>query len=48
MRWSTGWGLSLGIDTAYRDNTVTNNTAGTVTGGVNAGGNVCDGGTTCP
>jgi hypothetical protein len=49
---STGsWGLRLGDpNVAYRDNTITTTTGatGTVTGGVNAGGNVCNGSLTCP
>jgi len=49
-----GWGLWLYNDATdsyrdvYRDNVITSNTSGTVTGGVDAGGNVCDGNTTCP
>jgi len=37
-------------DVAYRDNSITTQAgaSGTVTGGVNAGGNVCNGSLTCP
>ena len=41
-------GLSLDSATAYRENVITSNTLGTVNGGVNAGGNVCNGSLTCP
>ncbi len=40
-------GLFLGSTTAYRGNTIDSNGL-TVTGGVNAGGNVCNGSLTCP
>ncbi len=43
-----GWGLFLSADSGYRDNVITNNAGGSVSGGVNAGGNVCDGSLTCP
>jgi hypothetical protein len=48
VRYSTGFGLKLSADTADSDNVLTTNTGGTVSGGVNAGGNVCDGSLTCP
>ncbi len=46
-------GLNLsgtpGVDApTYRNNSISGNTIGTVSGGVNAGGNVCNGTTTCP
>ena len=41
-------GLRLEATASYLGNNVSNNTAGTVSGGVDAGGNVCDGTTTCP
>ena len=43
-----GFGLSLHSTAGYRDNVITDNATGTVEGGVNAGGNVCDGSLTCP
>ena len=42
------YGLHLSTSTGYRDNVVYNNIGGTVYNGVNAGGNVCNGSTTCP
>lgn len=48
MRSNTGLGLRLGVQTAYRENVITANTAGTVTGGVNLFNNSCNGTTTCP
>jgi hypothetical protein len=47
-----GWSIHL-LDSksAYRDNAITSQAepaSGTVTGGVSAGGNVCDGSLTCP
>ena len=47
VRSNGGYGLNL-IDAAYRGNTISDNTIGTVNGGVNAGGNVCNGSLTCP
>ena len=47
-RSNAGFGFNLGTDTTYRENTVTNNTVGTVDGGVNMGSNSCDGATSCP
>jgi len=42
-------GLSLGATTTYRNNTMNQNTGGAeVSGGVDMGGNSCDGGTSCP
>ncbi len=43
-----GFGLSLGVGNAFETNALLGNTAGTVTGGVAMGTNVCDGSTTCP
>lgn len=45
---NNGFGLHLGSKSGYRGNVTTNNTAGAVSGGVDAGNNVCDGSTTCP
>jgi len=46
---NTGVGLVLNSSEAgYRGNVVSGNTAGTVSGGVDMGGNVCDGSATCP
>ena len=42
VRGNTGVGLNLAGDAAYRENVITGNTDGTVSGGVNAGGNVCN------
>ncbi|MEE8164569.1 MAG: right-handed parallel beta-helix repeat-containing protein [Myxococcota bacterium] len=39
-----GYGLNLGLNTTYRENTITKNVTGAVTGiGVNLEGNYCDG-----
>ena len=43
-----GRGLSLGVGSGYGENVITGNTMGTVFGGINAGGNVCNGSLTCP
>ena len=43
-----GFGLFLKLTAGYRENVITDNTLGTVSGGVNAGGNVCNGSLTCP
>lgn len=50
VRSSGGFGLSLHSGATYRENTLSNNTAGSVTGTgrVNMGSNSCDGATTCP
>ena len=47
---STGWGLNLtNRQTGYRNNVISNNGgAGTVNSGTDAGGNLCNGSTTCP
>jgi parallel beta-helix repeat protein len=43
------YGMVLGISgSGYRNNVITDNTMGTVSGGVNAGGNICNGSLTCP
>ncbi|MEZ4282892.1 MAG: right-handed parallel beta-helix repeat-containing protein [Myxococcota bacterium] len=47
-RLNAGFGLRLGSETAYRENVVTSNGAGTVTGGVNLFNNSCNGTTICP
>jgi hypothetical protein len=46
--FNTGFGLNLGSGSGYADNSIYNNTAGTVFSGVEMGTNVCDGNTTCP
>ena len=48
VRGNGGFGLRLGTGSAWRDNTVTGNAAGTVEGGVQVGGNVCNGSGLCP
>ena len=40
--------LGVLLHAAYRENVINNNTAGTVTGGVNMGANSCNGTATCP
>lgn len=44
---NTLFGLKLGFSSGYRDNVVLSN-GGTITGGVDAGGNVCENNTICP
>lgn len=46
-RQNGGFGLALSSSSAYRENVISNNTTGAATG-VDAGGNVCNGSTTCP
>ncbi len=41
-------GLSLGFGAIYSGNSITSNVVVTVSGGVNGGGNACDGTATCP
>jgi parallel beta-helix repeat protein len=48
MRQNNGYGLLVFVDVGYRGNVISSNTSGTVTGGFNAGGNVCNGSLTCP
>lgn len=48
VRVNGGYGLRLGSQTGYRENVIAVNSAGTVDGGVDAGGNVCNGSLTCP
>lgn len=49
LRGNTGFGINLSLNaSSYRGNMISGNTAGTVTGGVDAGGNVCGTSTTCP
>ena len=43
-----GYGLRLSFSAAYRENVVTENTVGTVTGGMNMGANSCNGSVSCP
>jgi len=45
---NTGWGLRLNFASGYSNNVILGNTAGTVTGGVQFGQNLCNGDTTCP
>ena len=45
---STNGGFGLVNSGSYRENTIGNNSMGTVQGGVDAGANVCNGTTTCP
>lgn len=40
---NTGFGMSLGAEDAYTENSIVGNTAGTVAGGVPIGANFCDG-----
>lgn len=47
-RLNSGVGLKLGSGAAYRENVITNNTTGTVDGGVNMLSNSCNGATSCP
>lgn len=48
-RGNTGFGLNLGNPSGYRENAISGNTAGTVTGtGVDMGDNACNGLATCP
>lgn len=49
-RSNTGFGLELGSQSGYRENVISNNTAGTVNGAlaVNLGNNACNGSATCP
>jgi hypothetical protein len=47
-RGNTGFGLNLSIGTGYSQNVISENTAGTVFGGVSAGLNVCNGSMACP
>jgi hypothetical protein len=50
VRLNVGYGLKIaGSDSAYSENVISNNTAGTVNGtGVQLGQNACNGDTTCP
>jgi hypothetical protein len=50
VRANGGFGLSLASQSGYRENVISNNTAGTVSGpsAVNLGDNACNGSTTCP
>ena len=48
VRGNSNFGLRLFSDTAYRENVITGNTMGTVSGGVNMLSNSCNGKTTCP
>lgn len=44
---ASSWGLRLDAGSVYRDNVISDNQF-TVNGGINRGGNVCDGTPTCP
>lgn len=50
VRLNTGFGLNLGFQAGYRENVISGNTAGLVTGisFVNLGNNACNGITLCP
>lgn len=48
VRANGGFGLNLASHTGYRENVVSLNSGGTVSGGTNAGENVCNGSLTCP
>ena len=48
MSFNSLLGLSLGSGSAYRENTIAENTLGTVTGGLDRGANVCNGTLSCP
>lgn len=49
IRHNSTWGMVLFSTAGYRENVITTQfSAGTVSGGVDLGGNLCDGGTTCP
>jgi hypothetical protein len=49
VRSNGGHGLNLlANDVTYRENTITNNSGGTVTGGLDMGANSCNGNVTCP
>ena len=43
-----GYGLILLANDAYLSNVITDNGSGTVQGGVNVGGNACNGVAACP
>ena len=47
-RSNSGAGIRLAAGSGYRGNTVSSNGGGTIVGGKDAGGNVCDGTLTCP
>ncbi|MEZ4280285.1 MAG: right-handed parallel beta-helix repeat-containing protein [Myxococcota bacterium] len=49
-RFNTGFGLNLGTQSGYRENAISSNFAGTVTGTsfVNLGNNICNGSIACP
>jgi len=46
--YNGGYGINLTGICGYRGNTMTFNTSGQVSGGADAGGNICNGSTTCP
>lgn len=48
VRNNHGYDLFLRSTAAYRENVITNNDSGTVTGGFNMGANFCDTNATCP
>jgi hypothetical protein len=43
VQFNSGFGLRLGTDSGYRENVVSDNTAGAVIGGIDAGANVING-----
>ena len=47
IRQSFGFGLTLSFESGYADNVFSNNTAESIVGGFNLGGNLCDPGL-CP
>ena len=48
VRSNAGHGLDLGSDSADRENVISANAGGTITGGLNLGDNACNGTPTCP
>jgi len=48
VRNNDGFGLRLASESGYRENVVSGNSGGSVTGGVDLGANLCNGLTTCP
>lgn len=47
VRANTGRGIQMGSSSSYRANLINSNAGGTVSGGINVGGNVCNG-VVCP
>jgi len=48
LRGNGAFGLDLSIGSTYLENTITGNTGGTATGGLDMGANSCNGNSTCP